>query len=114
MQNRYAAGSPSAVSPRHTVELGGSGGGDRAAGGLDLLLGAGRELVSGHGDLDADLAVAEHLDREVVPDGTLGHEVVDGHVAALRVEGGELVQVHDLVLHLERVLEAAKLRQPHV
>src|SRR5690349_21774804 len=79
----------SAVSPRHTLSFWlWSGGGDRAASGLDLLLGGRRELVSGHVDLDGDLAGAENLDRGVVADRTLGHEVGDGHIATLGEQGG--------------------------
>src|SRR6476661_2441868 len=98
----------------YPVVLAGSGGGDRAAGGFDLLLGGCRELVSGHVDLDGDLAGAENLDRGVVADRTLGHEVGDGHIAALGEQGGQLVQVDDLELHAEGVLEATQLGQAHV
>src|SRR5829696_313843 len=87
---------------------------DRAAGGLDLLLGGGRELVRLDLDLDGDLARAEHLHREAVTDGTLGDEVGDGHLTTLREEQLQAVQVHDLVLRAERVLESAQLRKTHV
>src|SRR4051812_6416909 len=53
-----------------------SGYGDGSAGGLDLLLGRGRERLGGHVDLHRDLALAEHLDRVAVADGPLGHELV--------------------------------------
>src|SRR6478752_1415829 len=42
---------------------------DRAARGLDLLLGGGGELVRVHLDLHGDLARAEDLHREAVADG---------------------------------------------
>src|SRR6478735_6661888 len=87
---------------------------DRAAGGLDLLLGGRRELVCLDLDLDGDLARTEHLHREAVTDGTLGDEVGDGHLTALREEQLQAVQVHDLVLRAERVLESAELREAHV
>src|SRR6476661_514096 len=87
---------------------------DRAAGGLDLLLGGGRELVRLDLDLDGDLARAEHLHREAVADGTLGDEVGDGHLTTLREEQLQAIQVDDLVLRAERVLEATQLRKAHV
>src|SRR6478609_258922 len=89
-----------------------NGGG--AAGCLDLVLGRGRELVRGHGHRDGDLAGAEHLDQLAVTHGTLGHEGLDGDVATLGEQRRDAVEVHDLVLGAERVLEAAKLRHPHV
>ena len=64
--------------------------------------------------LDGDVAGAEHLDLLALADRALGHEVVDGDVATVREQLGELLEVHDLVLDAERVLEPAQLRQPHV
>src|SRR5665647_975840 len=88
--------------------------GGRATGGLDLVLGGGRELVSRDAHLDGDLAGAQHLDELPVADGPLGHQVLDRHVAALREEHRDAVKVDDLVLGAEGVLEATELGKPHV
>src|SRR6478609_5841309 len=91
-----------------------SGGGRRTARRLDLLLGAGGERVGRDIDGHRDLTAAEHLHELPVADRALGDQVLDAHVATLRVVRVEPLEVHDLVLGLERVLEAAKLREPHV
>ena len=63
---------------------------------------------------DTDLPVAENLDRLVLAHGALGDQILDGHRSTLREELAQGRNVHDLVLHPERVLEATKLREPHV
>ena len=62
----------------------------------------------------AEVAVAEHLHGLALADGALGDQVLDADRAAVREQLAEPVQVDDLVLHAERVLEAAQLGQPHV
>ncbi len=99
--------------PHRGVALGSDRGG-RAARGLDLGDGGGGERVRGHVDLDRDLALAEHLDRLVAADRTLGDQVLDRHGATLGEQCADLVEVDDLELHLEGVLEALELREPHV
>src|SRR5690606_38314170 len=54
------------------------------------------------------------LDELALADRTLRHEVLDRDRSTLRVELGQAVEVHDLVLGTERVLEAAQLGQAHV
>src|SRR3954453_17943960 len=100
--------SPGARASRRSYRRGG------AAGGLDLLLGRGREGLDTHLAGHRDLALAEDLDRLALADRALGHEVVDRHGAALGEQLAEAVEVHDLELDPEGVLEALQLRQPHV
>src|SRR5665647_573882 len=88
--------------------------GGRATGGLDLVLGSRRELVSRDAHLDGDLAGAQHLHELAITDSTLGHQVLDRHVAALGEQHRDAVEVDDLVLGAEGVLEATELGQPHV
>src|SRR5690606_34507635 len=83
-----------------------------SAGGGDLLLGGPGEGVRLHLDRDGDLARAEDLHRTAAAHRAPGRQVLGGDLAALRVEFGDPVQVHDLVLHLVRVLEALELRNP--
>src|SRR4029079_4952149 len=87
---------------------------DGAAGSGDLVLGAGRERVRADLQLHAGLARAEDLDELTLADGALGHQGLDGDLAAVREQLGQPVQVDHLVLGAERVLEAPQLRQPHV
>src|SRR5665647_759355 len=88
--------------------------GGSATGGLDLVLGRRRELVSRYAHLDGDLAGAQHLDELALTNSTLGHQILDRHVAALREQHRDAVEVDDLVLGAEGVLEATELGQPHV
>src|ERR1700712_4258200 len=89
------------------------GSADRTARGDDLLLRRGGHLVHGDVQTNRDLAGPEDLDLLVLPHGALRHEVGDGDVAARRVEVGQLLEVDDLVLHPERVGEAAQLGRAH-
>src|SRR5699024_2363690 len=79
-----------------------------------LLLSRARDLVDLNVQLHRDVSVSEDLDLLVLANGALGHEVVDGHVAARGVELGETLEVHNLVLNAEGVLEPAQLRRTHV
>src|SRR5665811_1520475 len=88
--------------------------GGSATGGLDLVLGRRRELVGRDAHLDGDLAGAQHLDELPITDSTLGHQVLDRHVAAIGEQHRDAVEVDDLVLGAEGVLEATELGQPHV
>src|SRR5690606_32413683 len=92
----------------------GSGLGGAAAGGLDLRPGRGAEPGGGDVDLHVDLTLPQHLDRLVLADRTAGHEVLDGHGPTLGEQGRDVGDVDDLEGRLERVLEPAQLRQPHV
>src|SRR6478609_8975729 len=87
---------------------------DASAGSHDRVLRGRRVGVDRDGDLDRELAGAEHLDGLALADRALRHEVGDRHVATVRVQRRELVQVDHLVLDAERVLEAAQLREAHV
>jgi hypothetical protein len=80
----------------------------------DLLLGRGGERVRAHLDSHRDVTGTEDLDRQPGANRTGTDQIVDADRAALGEELAELVQVHDLVLHPERVLEAAQLRDSHV
>src|ERR687890_152179 len=90
-------------------ELGGG-----APGGGDLLAGGAGELVRRDGHRNADLAGAEDLDRRTAADGAARHQRLDGDVATLGEQLADRRHVDDLVVDLERVLEAAQLGQPHV
>src|SRR6185369_11544280 len=83
---------------------------DGTAGRDDLLLSRARDLVDRNSQLNRNITAAENLDLLVLAHGTLGDQVADGDVAALRVQLGEALQVHDLVLDAERILESAQLR----
>src|SRR5690606_33586241 len=87
---------------------------DRAPGREDLLTRGRRQGVDLDRELDRHLAGAEHLDELALADRTLRHEVLDRDRSTLRVELGQAVEVHDLVLGTERGLEAAQLGQAHV
>src|SRR3954453_5964867 len=95
---------PFSPSPRRAV----------AAGGDDRVLRGRRVGVDRDRDLDRELTGAEHLDGLALADRTLRHQVGDSHVATVRVQRRELVQVDHLVLDAERVLEATQLREAHV
>src|SRR5882757_6949106 len=86
---------------------------DGTAGRDDLLLGRAGDLVDRNSQLNRNITVAENLDLLVLAHSTLGHEVADGHIAALRVELGETLEVDNLVLDPERVLESAQLGRAH-
>src|SRR5690606_38955493 len=86
--------------------------GNGATGRGDLLLRGVREGVSLHVHRDRDLTGAQHLDRLVLADSTLGDQRLDGDVATLGEQLTQPVQVDDLVGRLEqRVGEALQLRQ---
>src|SRR5690606_11976060 len=91
-----------------------SRGGDGPAGRRDLLLRRSGELLSGDVELDAHLALTQHLDGLVLADSALGDEVLDRDGAALGEQLLQGRQVHDLVLDAEGVGEAAQLGQAHV
>src|SRR6185312_7426347 len=78
------------------------------------VTGAARERVRAHRQRDAEVAVAEHLDRLVAPDGAGLDQLLRTHRAALGEQRAEVADVHDLVLHPEAVAEALELGQPHV
>src|SRR4051794_1080790 len=101
-------------SPGHPTELLDGWLLDGTTSGDDLLLGGAGDLVDRNDQLNRNVPVAENLDLFVLANGSLGDEVRDGDVTAGRVQLGELLQVHDLVLDPERVLEAAQLRRTHV
>src|SRR6478735_7691683 len=101
-------------SPGHPTELLDGWLLDGTTSGDDLLLGRAGDLVDRNDQLNRNVPVAENLDLFVLANGSLGDEVRDGDVTAGRVQLGELLQVHDLVLDPERVLEAAQLRRTHV
>src|SRR5690606_13824842 len=84
------------------------------AGRRDLLLRRSGELLSGDVELDAHLALTQHLDGLVLADSALGDEILDRDGAALGEQLLQGRQVHDLVLDAEGVGEAAELGQPHV
>src|ERR687892_507235 len=86
----------------------------RAAGGGDLLLRRAGERVCAHLQGGGDLTGAQDLDRAARAYRALRHQVLDGHVAAFRVQRRQLVQVDDLELDPERVAEAFELGEPHV
>src|SRR3954451_19250913 len=88
--------------------------GDRATGGGDLLLGGTGDGIDRHLQRHGDLALAEDLDEAVLANGTLSHQTLDGDLATLGVERGQLVEVHDLVVRIEGVLEALQLREAHL
>src|SRR5689334_22004780 len=89
--------------------------GVRGAAGSGELLGGGLgEGVGGDVELGGDVAVAQNLDQGVLANGALGHQVVDGDLAALGEQAGDVADVDRLVLGAEAVAEAAQLRQPHV
>src|SRR4051812_38770090 len=86
---------------------------DRTASRDDLLLSRAGDLVDCNVQLNRNVTRPENLDLLVLANGALGHKVEDCHVAALGVELGELLEVHDLVLDAERVLKPAQLRLAH-
>jgi hypothetical protein len=86
---------------------------DRAACCNDLLLGRTGDFVHGNVQLNRNVTLPKNLDLLVLAHSTLGDEVDRGHLSTLRVQLGELLEVHDLVLDAERVLEPAQLRRAH-
>src|SRR6185503_20830401 len=93
-----------------TLQLGGG-----AARCRDLLLGRSAERVSLQLELHAtELAGAEDLHRLALADRTGVDELGRADLAAVGEELNETVQVDHLEHHLELVLEALELRQPHV
>src|SRR5215212_2447432 len=90
--------------------------------GLDLLAGGLRETVRVHGEPLAELAVAEHLDRDGAARGQAGSAQRVGRDLGARVEARlEVGQVHGLrtraeLLEGHRLLHrrAAQLAHPHV
>src|SRR5215213_7768202 len=90
--------------------------------GLDLLAGGLRETVRVHGEPLAELAVAEHLDRDGAARGQAGSAQRVGRDLGARVEARlEVGQVHGLraraeLLERHRLLHrrAAQLAHPHV
>ena len=61
-----------------------------------------------------NLAVAQDLDRVAVTHGTLGDQIGNGDFATLWEQFRESSNVDDLILLLERALEATQLRKAHV
>src|SRR5919107_1604215 len=99
-------------SPAWSRRAAGAGGpasdlGGAAPGSADLLLGGLGERVRVHVHRHAaQLARAEHLDRLTAPDGAGVGQRVRVDLAALREQGGDPVQVHDLEHDLVVVGEA--------
>src|SRR3954463_1383035 len=91
------------------LQLGGA-----PTGGVVLLASRPGEAVRLDLEGDAHVARAEDLHELPTTYGALRGQHVRVDLATVGEEGGELVQVDDLVLGPERVAEALELRNPHV
>src|SRR5256885_15145813 len=88
--------------------------GSGAPGRGDLLPCGVGESVRAHLEGDADVARAQHLDRQVRTHGPARDQLVRSDRAARGKQLGEPAGVDHLVLSAVAVVEALQLRQPHV